>query len=99
MSKNKRYDFSTRKSIHFHLNKNIHADLRIALLQKGVTMQDALEACSVLIAEQHPFMEKHLDKVVERKLTGEKQIAKREAESIYDAIERARRIEGENKTD
>ena len=59
-------------------------------------MQDALEACSVLIAEQHPFMEKHLDKVVERKLNGEKQIAKREAESIYEAIERARGSENEN---
>jgi len=91
-----KYDFTSRKSIHIHLNKEIHADLRITLLQKGLTMQDALEACSVLIAEQHPFMEKYLDKVLERKINGEKQIAKREAESIYEAIERARRFEDED---
>ena len=93
---NKKYDFSGRKSIHIHLNKAIHADMRVVLLQKGLTMQDAIEACAILIAEQHPFMEKHLDKVVDRKTNGEKQIAIREAESIYEIIERARKLKTES---
>lgn len=50
-------------------------------------MQEALEACAIQIAEGDSYMEKLLDQVVERKISGETQIAKNEADSIYRLIE------------
>lgn len=67
--------------------RGTHAELRTNLLRKGLTMQEALEACAVQIAECSPYMEKLLDKVVERKINGETQIAKAEADNIYRLIE------------
>ncbi len=67
--------------------KGTHAEFRSFLLKKGLTMQEALEACAIQIAEGSPYMEKLLDKVVERKIAGETQIARAEADSIYRLID------------
>ena len=67
--------------------RGTHAEFRANLLRKGLTMQEALEACAIQIAEGDSYMEKLLDQVVERKISGETQIAKNEADSIYRLIE------------
>ena len=84
----KRYNFHNRKSVHIHLTLGNHAEFRTTLLKKGITMQDALEACAIKIAEGNTWMEKMLDEVVEKKIKGELQIAAAEADSIYELIQK-----------
>jgi len=64
-----------------------HSEFRIKLLHKGLSMQEVLEECAVRIAGQDNYMDKMLDELVERKITGERKIAESDAQSLYRLIE------------
>ena len=64
-----------------------HSEFRIKLLKKGLSMQEVLEECAVRIAQQDRYMDKMLDELVERKITGERKIAESDAQSLYRLIE------------
>ena len=64
-----------------------HSEFRIKLLRKGLSMQEVLEECAVRIAGQDNYMDKMLDELVERKITGERKIAESDAQSLYRLIE------------
>lgn len=64
-----------------------HSEFRVNLLRRGLSMQEVLEECAIRIAAQDKYMEKLLDELVERKITGERKIAKSDAESVYRLIE------------
>mgnify|MGYP003628683442 FL=1 len=91
MSAPKRYDFTSRKSVHIHLEKKFHGAFRAALLSHGVTMQDALEECAIRIAESDSYMENLLNDIINKKAEGELSAAKEEIESIYDIIKKDRK--------
>ena len=73
----KRYNFENRKSIHIAMSLGTHSEFRIKLLKKGLSMQEVLEECAVRIAQQDGYMDRMLDELVERKITGERKIAER----------------------
>ena len=50
-------------------------------------MQEVLEECAVRIAAQDKYMERLLDELVERKITGERKIAESDAQSLYRLID------------
>ena len=90
MTRGKRYDFSGRKSIHIHLDKNFHGAFRAKLLTCGITMQDALEECAIRIAENDSYMEKLLNEILDKKAEGQLLAAKEEIDSIYEIIKKDR---------
>ena len=88
MSKSKKsYNFESRKSVHIGMTLGTHSEFRVKLLRKGLSMQEVLEECAVRIAAQDKYMEKLLDELVERKITGERKISKSDAQSVYRLIE------------
>ncbi len=86
MSNKKRLNFETKKSVHINLMLPTHGAFRSRLLEKGITMQDALEECAIRISRNDPYMERMLDDIVDKKINGELQIAAKEAESLYRLI-------------
>lgn len=83
----RRYNFENRKSVHIAMTLGTHAEFRVKLLRKGLSMQEVLEECAVRIAQQDKYMDKLLDDLVERKITGERKIAESDAQSLYRLIE------------
>ena len=81
-------DFHTKKSIHFTLTKDTHAELRIRCFKHGLSMQEVFEEISNKIAQQSSEMIEILDDLALRKKN--KIISKfseSDAESIFSAIE------------
>ena len=88
MSKSKkRYNFESRKSVHIAMTLGTHGEFRIKLMKRGLSMQEVLEECAIRIAAQDKYMEKLLDELVERKITGDRKIAESDAQSLYRLIE------------
>ena len=83
----KHYDLLVKKSVHFNLTKDSHTALKMACAQRGLSMQEVLEECAIRIAGQDNYMDKMLDDLVERKITGERKIAESDAQSLYRLIE------------
>ena len=83
----KRYNFETNKSIHINLTLGTHGTFRGKLFKKGLSMQEVLEECAIRIANDDSYMEKLLEALVERKISGERKIAATDAASIYRIIE------------
>ena len=83
----KRYNFETNKSIHINLTLGTHGAFRSKLFAKGLSMQEVLEECAIRIANDDSYMEKLLEALVERKISGERKIAATDAASIYRIIE------------
>ena len=83
----KRYNFETKKSVHINLTLGTHGAFRQKLFSKGLSMQEVLEECAIRVADEEPYMEKLLENLIERKITGERKIAASDAASIYRLIE------------
>lgn len=83
--------YQTHKSVHIKLTVGTHAEFRMALFQRGLSMQEVLEAfaCEAVLA--NPEFIKVLDtleynkkhKIVTKKVT------QSDAETVYDAIANA----------
>tara|TARA_B100000683_G_C12263038_1_gene462439 strand:+ start:307 stop:612 length:306 start_codon:yes stop_codon:yes gene_type:complete len=81
-------DYQTKKSVHINLTKSTHAELRVILLQMGLSMQEVFDRIASMICERDPYMVKTLNEI--ERLKREKQIkkvSKTDAESIFDLIE------------
>ena len=83
----KRYNFETRKSVHINLTLGTHGAFRQKLFSKGLSMQEVLEECAIRVADEESYMEKLLDNLVQKKISGERKIAASDAASIYRLIE------------
>jgi len=83
----KRYNFENRKSIHIAMSLGTHSEFRSLLFKKGLSMQEVLEECAIRISQQDRYMDKLLDDLVERKITGERKIAESDAQSLYRLID------------
>ena len=81
-------DYQTKKSVHINLTKSTHSELRVILLQMGLSMQEVFDRIASMICERDPYMTKTLNEI--ERLKREKQIkkvSKTDAESIFDLIE------------
>ncbi len=80
--------FQLKKSIHINLNKDTHAEFRVALFRRGLSMQEVFEFLAVKIVDKDPSLNKFLDEIEYNKKNGtKKKINSTDAKSIFDAIE------------
>ena len=89
MSSNKsNIDFHTKKSVHFTLTKDTHAELRIRCFKHGLSMQELFEEISNRIALEAPEIIEILEELAFKKRNRiVKKLSESDAESIFSAIE------------
>ena len=86
MSK-KYIDFETKKTIHFSITGETHADFRISCFKKRLTMQDILEEFAQLVAAENPAAIRMMDNLAQKKRDGEiSRLTKSDSESILNVI-------------
>ena len=84
----KKYDFYTKKSVHFNISKDAHAAFRIACFERSLSMQEVFEEFVQRIFAESPQMLKLLDQVAEnKKYKNEKKFSEEDARSIFDILE------------
>jgi hypothetical protein len=84
----KKYDFYTKKSVHFNLSKDAHAAFRIACFERSLSMQEVVEEFVQRILAENPHIIKMLDDVAEnKKHKTEKKFSKSDVESIFSILE------------
>ncbi len=81
--------FQLKKSIHVNLNKETHAEFRMKLFKRGLSMQEVFEFLAVKIVDDNQELIKFLDQIEYNKKNGSKlkQLNSTDAESIFDVIE------------
>jgi|TARA_Y100000593_G_C4294330_1_gene329844 predicted nuclease with RNAse H fold len=81
--------FQLHKSVHINITKDTHANFRINLFKRGLSMQEVFEALAVAIVENDPYLTKMLDKLEYNKKhkISVKKVNSTDAESIFEAIE------------
>ena len=83
-----KYDFYTKKSVHFNLSKNAHAAFRIACFERSLSMQEVVEEFVQRVLAGHPDVLRLLDEVAENKKNkAEKKFSKSDVESIFSLLE------------
>lgn len=81
-------DFETRTSVHINLTRAGHAELRMMLFKKSLSMQRVFRELTDLIVAEDPYMIKLLDRLeTEKRDHVAKQFSSPDAESIYRIIE------------
>lgn len=80
--------FQTHKSVHVKLTTGTHADLRVELFRRGLSMQEVLEALSCEIVSGNSHIGKILDELEYNKKhkINTKKVVESDAESVFDAI-------------
>ena len=88
--------FQLKKSIHINLNKDTHAEFRMALFKRGLSMQEVFEFLALKIVDADEILTKFLDEIEYNKKNraSAKQVNSTDAESIFDAIEQQNPLEG-----
>ncbi len=88
--------FQLKKSIHINLNKDTHAEFRIALFKRGLSMQEVFEFLAVNIVDGNEELTKFLDEIEYNKKNKvfTKKVNSTDADSIFDAINQHNPLEG-----
>ena len=88
--------FQLKKSIHINLNKDTHAEFRVSLLRRGLSMQEVFEFLAVKIVDGDEILTNFLDQIEYNKKNGvkNKQLNSTDANSIFEAIEQEGPWEG-----
>ena len=86
MSK-KYIDFETKKTVHFTMTRETHADFRIACFKNRLTMQDILEEFAQLVAAENPAALRIMTNLSEKKRNDEiSRLSDLDSESILNVI-------------
>ena len=84
----KKYDFYTKKSVHFNLSKDGHAAFRIACFERSLSMQEVIEDFVQRILAENPNIIKMLDEISENKKNKtNKNFSKSDIDSIFNILE------------
>jgi hypothetical protein len=88
--------FQLKKSIHVNLNKDTHAELRMVLFKRGLSMQEVFEFLAVKVVDGDDTLSKFLDEIEYNKKcrSSAKKVNSSDAESIFDVIEQQNPMEG-----
>ncbi len=80
-------DFETKKSVHINLTKSTHSSLRVALIKRGLSMQETFDYLASLICENDPDLIEKLDEIEMLKRNKKiKQVRNSDADSVYRMI-------------
>ena len=81
-------DYQTRKSLHVSMVKSTHAEFRVALVKRGLSMQEVINHLAALVVEGDPALMDILDDIEVRKRDKHlKQVTAVDSETIFDLIE------------
>ena len=79
----------TKKSVHFNLLTETHAEFRVLAFRKKLSMQEVVEGLISKLVNGDPSLIKIVDKIAENKYNKElRKVIGTDAESIFDAIEK-----------
>lgn len=78
-----------KKSVHFNLLTETHAEFRVLAFRKKLSMQEVVEGLISRLVNGDPSLIKIVDKIAENKYNKElRKVIGTDAESIFDAIEK-----------
>lgn len=81
-------DFDRRKSIHVKLYTQTHANLRVELMKKKLSMQEVFEDFAQRIVSGDGFAHRVLDTIARNKREKQiKKLSESDVDSLFDAIE------------
>jgi len=84
----KKYDFNSKKSVHFNISKDAHAAFRISCFERSLSMQEVIEEFVQRILTENTQVIKLLDEVAENKTQKAKRsFSKTDVNSIFDMLE------------
>ena len=88
--------FQLKKSVHINLNKETHAEFRMALFKRGLSMQEVFEFLALKVVDEDESLSKFLDEIEYNKKNKGlvKQVNSSDAESIFDVIQQQNPLEG-----
>lgn len=88
--------FQLKKSIHINLNTDTHAEFRVSLFKRGLSMQEVFEFLAVKIVDGDEILTNFLDQIEYNKKNGvkNKKLNSTDANSIFEAIEQEGPWEG-----
>ena len=80
--------FQNSKSVHISMSKGVHANFRIALFERGLSMQEVFEHLATEIVCGNVQLNKILDKLEYNKKNriNTKKVTQADAESVFEAI-------------
>jgi len=86
-----------KKSVHFNLLTETHAEFRVIAFKKQLSMQEIVEGLISRLANGHPSLVKIVDKIAEEKRSKElRKVIGTDAESVFNAIEQHDSLRGES---
>ncbi len=88
--------FQNNKSVHINMSKGVHTNFRIALLERGLSMQEVFEHLAGEIVCGNLQLNKILDKLEYNKKhrINTKKVTNADAESVFEAIADASPFDG-----
>lgn len=80
--------FQTRKSVHVNLTTGTHAEFRMSLFERGLSMQEVFEHLACSIVDGDSYLNNLLDNLEYNKKyrVGTKQIISSDSETIFEEI-------------
>jgi len=83
-----RFNFQRKKTVHVNLSRKTHAEFRIELFKRSLSMQETFEEFAGLVGSGNPATIKILDRLVEKKRNKEvSRLSCEDAEEIYRILE------------
>ena len=84
----RKFDFNTKKSVHFNISKDAHAAFRTECFKRSLSMQEVIENFVQLILAENKQVLRMLDEVAENKKNkANKRFSKSDVDSIFDILE------------
>ena len=81
-------DWVQKKSVHFNLLTETHAEFRVLAFRKKLSMQEIVDGLISRLVNGDPSLVKIVDKIADEKLNKElRKVIGTDAESVFDAIE------------
>lgn len=81
--------FQDSKSVHINLSLATHGEFRAVLVRRGLSMQEVFERLAGEVVEDNPHLLKILDDIAVQKKNKElKKFTSKDADSIFDLIEK-----------
>lgn len=78
-----------KKSVHFNLLTETHAEFRVLAFRKKLSMQEIVEGLISRLANGHPELSKIIDQIAQEKYNAElRKVQGTDAESVFSEIEK-----------
>jgi hypothetical protein len=89
-------DLVRKKSVHFNLLTETHAEFRVLAFRKKLSMQEIVEGLISRLANGSPTLVRIVDKIAEEKYDAKlRKVIGTDADSLFDVIEKHDQLRGD----